>query len=192
MALLDSAEQLLSARPLADISLTDIASGAGLSRAGVYFYFDNKDALVEAAIARRVNELLKAISDWTASPDAPFATSAEQCIQACFAIWRRSGPLLTAAVGMLSHRPALRAAWEEYFHRCADILATAIERDRDRGLLPHHGDARAMALALSWMVERNAYMLYSRNHTEEEEQTLLTTLTLLCRQAVGATTPPNT
>jgi len=46
IAILTTAEQLLEQRPLADISVDDLAKGAGLSRPTFYFYFPSKDAVL--------------------------------------------------------------------------------------------------------------------------------------------------
>ncbi|MFJ2217295.1 hypothetical protein ACIQVO_00480 [Streptomyces sp. NPDC101062] len=70
------------------------------------------------------------------------------------------------------------------------MLAVAVERNRKRGVLPRTGDAHGLALALSWMAERSIYMLFSRHHTPEEEDQLLSTLTHVCRRGVGETITP--
>src|SRR5579875_2472172 len=44
-AILETAERLLADRPLKDISVDDLARGAGISRPTFYFYFASKDAV---------------------------------------------------------------------------------------------------------------------------------------------------
>ena len=46
LAILATAERLLEERPFADISVDDLAKGAGLSRPTFYFYFPSKDAVL--------------------------------------------------------------------------------------------------------------------------------------------------
>ena len=57
LAILATAERLLEERPLTDISVDDLAKGAGLSRPTFYFYFSSKDAvlltLLDRVIVRR-------------------------------------------------------------------------------------------------------------------------------------------
>src|SRR5215213_9348461 len=53
-AILDTAERLLEERPLAEISVDDLAKGAGISRPTFYFYFPSKDAVVLTIIDRLV------------------------------------------------------------------------------------------------------------------------------------------
>ena len=45
-AILATAERLLEDKKFADISVDDLAKGAGLSRPTFYFYFPSKDAVL--------------------------------------------------------------------------------------------------------------------------------------------------
>src|SRR5215213_5274814 len=58
-AILDTAERLLEERPLAEISVDDLAKGAGISRPTFYFYFPSKDAVVLTIIDRLVADAAK-------------------------------------------------------------------------------------------------------------------------------------
>src|SRR5689334_6187346 len=53
-AILDTAERLLEERPLSEISVDDLARGAGISRPTFYFYFPSKDAVVLTIVDRLV------------------------------------------------------------------------------------------------------------------------------------------
>ena len=59
-AILTTAERLLEQRSFTDISVDDLAKGAGLSRPTFYFYFKSKEAvllsLLEPVIARADSE----------------------------------------------------------------------------------------------------------------------------------------
>src|ERR1700722_19737602 len=55
-AILRTAEQLLAERSLAEISVDDLAQGAGLSRSAFYFYFASKDAVVLTLVDRMVQQ----------------------------------------------------------------------------------------------------------------------------------------
>ncbi len=48
LALLDAATRVFSERGVANTTLNDIASAAGLTRGAVYWHFENKDALIKA------------------------------------------------------------------------------------------------------------------------------------------------
>ena len=71
-AILATAEHLLEARSFADISVDDLAKGAGLSRPTFYFYFKSKEAvllsLLEPVIARADSEFDGAVLRLPADP----------------------------------------------------------------------------------------------------------------------------
>jgi AcrR family transcriptional regulator len=56
-AILLTAERLLAERPLTDISVDDLAKGAGISRPTFYFYFASKDAVLMTLLDRVVQEV---------------------------------------------------------------------------------------------------------------------------------------
>ena len=51
-AILETAKRLLDERSFADISVDDLAKGAGISRPTFYFYFPSKDAVLVALVAQ--------------------------------------------------------------------------------------------------------------------------------------------
>ncbi|MFI6085179.1 TetR/AcrR family transcriptional regulator [Streptomyces sp. NPDC051217] len=189
-ALLDSVEALLVTKPLERITIADVAQHTGLSRPAVYFYFASKDALAETAIARTVDGLIAAVEERAAKvPDESLDVCIDDLLTIGLAMWRRSSPLLIAAVDLLGRRPALREIWQAYMNRCAAIVASAVERDRDRGVLPRNGDALAIATAACWMFERNCYMLFMREHTRSDEDELMATIAMIFRRSLGAEDP---
>ena len=70
LAILTTAEQLLEQRPLADISVDDLAKGAGISRPTFYFYFSSKDAVMLTLFERVLVEADSALENMVANPPA--------------------------------------------------------------------------------------------------------------------------
>src|ERR1700740_3268269 len=68
LAILTTAERLLQQRPLADISVDDLAKGAGLSRPTFYFYFPSKDAVLLTLFERVIVEADSALESILANP----------------------------------------------------------------------------------------------------------------------------
>ena len=56
LAILATLEQLLEERPFAEISVDDLAKGAGISRPTFYFYFPSKDAVLLTLFERVIVE----------------------------------------------------------------------------------------------------------------------------------------
>src|ERR1700754_1902788 len=55
-AILRTAERLLEEKPLTEISVDDLAKGAGISRPTFYFYFPSRDAVVLTLFERVIVE----------------------------------------------------------------------------------------------------------------------------------------
>ncbi|MEV5826986.1 helix-turn-helix domain-containing protein [Spirillospora sp. NPDC052242] len=182
IALLDSVERLMAVKPLAEIDLAQIAAGAGLSRAAVYFYFDNKDALVRAALDRTIEAAMGIL---TVHAGRGLEQIIEDVLSGFAEWWRHNSGLLCAIIDQSGRDAALRETWRRFFERAADVQAAALERDRAEGLVPDLGDARAMCITLTYMCERNWYMLFSREHSPEEEDEMHALLLRLCRRALG-------
>ena len=56
LAILETAERLLEERSIAEISVDDLAKGAGISRPTFYFYFPSKDAVLFALFEQVISE----------------------------------------------------------------------------------------------------------------------------------------
>jgi AcrR family transcriptional regulator len=62
VAILDAAEQAFADRGYDGVSVREIASAAGLrNQASLYHHFDNKDAIYEAVLRRRVESLIAVV-----------------------------------------------------------------------------------------------------------------------------------
>lgn len=169
--LLDSAEQLLAENSAEQLTLDDVATKAGLSRSGVYFYFDSKWALLDALIDLRADGMVE-----RALENADTATVPElvrQFVEASLWTWRNHGAVFAAAVERASHGGEATAAWQAVMDRCIDAIVATVESEgRNSTALHPVGDIRTAATLAGWMTERNFYMLFAREHTAEEERHL--------------------
>ncbi len=69
--ILDAAEQLYTQRDQASIGMNEIARAAGCSRATLYRYFENREALRTAYVHRETRRLSRAIADEIDGIDDP-------------------------------------------------------------------------------------------------------------------------
>src|ERR1700758_2613885 len=97
LAILSTAERLLAERPLADVSVDDLAKGAGLSRPTFYFYFPSKDAVLLTLFERVIVEADSALEALVANPPADLKT-----------LWRTGINVFVETFG--SHRAVSLAA----------------------------------------------------------------------------------
>ena len=190
-AILATAEDLLGRRPLADISVDDLARGAGISRPTFYFYFPSKDAVVlalldrvaEEARASRTAALRRAGDDvragWRGSLEAVRDTFAAH------------HALTSAAAALFASSAEARALWSEVMEGFVAETAAAIDAERARGAAPPGPPARDLAVALNWMNERVIHVSATGQTPALAEADLLDVLlTVWLRTVYGGDGPP--
>lgn len=154
-AILDTAERLLSEQGYEAMTIADIASGAGITRGALYFYFGNKQDVITALVARTV-EALQEKSRSAAHDAARGAHAIDEAMARTEALWRQHGVVMRTAIDLASSVPDIDALWTE----TADIFIDAITE-----ILRHMGsptreendNTADVARALCWMIERSFY-----------------------------------
>ncbi len=154
-AILATAEHLLEERPLHEISVDDLARGAGISRPTFYFYFASKEAVLLSLMDRIVTEAnahlataLERLADGTASERLRGA------IAAFYETFRAHRAVTVAAADALASSAEARALWSQVMEGWVEVATAAIEAERARGAAPPGIRARDLAIALTWMNER--------------------------------------
>jgi AcrR family transcriptional regulator len=156
-AILETAGRLLSEKPLHDISVDELAKGAGLSRPTFYFYFQSKHAVLQTLAERVVQLTYEQAERWLARTDEPPAEAIRRSLAAAALHWREHGPVLRAAAETLGS-PGTGGFWEGINAGFIEATARQIEREREAGLAPPGPPAaKALATALIWMNERCFY-----------------------------------
>ena len=116
-AILETCERLLCERPLGDIAVDELAAGAGISRPSFYFYFESKDAVLQALVEGITDEMYRESERWLERSDDPPAEIALRSIEASARLWREHGPVLRAANQTWGAVPGMRAFWERMMDR---------------------------------------------------------------------------
>ncbi|WP_078325026.1 TetR/AcrR family transcriptional regulator [Mycobacteroides salmoniphilum] len=148
-AILATAEELLGQRPLADVSVDDLARGAGISRPTFYFYFPSKEAVL-LTLAERIIEEADAN---VASIDPAAMTSPAQywraVIKAYFDAFGSHRSLTVALSGVQGTSAELDQRWSEVTENWVTNTTVGIESERERGAAPATIPARDIAIALN-------------------------------------------
>ncbi|MBG0562820.1 TetR/AcrR family transcriptional regulator [Actinoplanes aureus] len=143
-AILDTARTLLARKPLAEITIDELAAGAEISRSSFYFYFDSKLAVVVALLHGLAGELDADAGPWLdgTGPDEP---ALRRSLTALAAIWRTHGRLLAGALAAAPGCPPI-GEWRNSL-RAAHVsrLAARIERERAAGLAPDGPEPHVLA-----------------------------------------------
>ncbi|MGA7052090.1 MAG: TetR/AcrR family transcriptional regulator [Mycobacterium sp.] len=178
-AILATAERLLEERTFADISVDDLARGAGLSRPTFYFYFKSKEAvllsLLKPMIARGDAEFDGATQRLPTDPRQVWRNG----IEAFFSAFGSHRAVARAATEALATSSELRAAWSGFMQKWIDQTATMITAERARGAAPETIPAADLATSLNQMNERTMMATLSAERPAVTEVGLVDTLTYI-------------
>jgi TetR/AcrR family transcriptional regulator, ethionamide resistance regulator len=175
LAILTTAERLLEERPLGDISVDDLARGAGLSRPTFYFYFPSKDAVLLTLFERAIVEADSALEKMIANPPADLK-----------ALWRTGISLFVETFS--SHRAVSLAAdaartnkdirdlWSQFMQKWVGHIATVIETERARGEAPVTLPAQDLSSALNLLNEKVMLSSFADERPSVPNEQLLETL----------------
>lgn len=152
-AILRTLEDMLADRPFAEISVDDLAKGAGLSRPTFYFYFASKDAVLVRLFARAITAFGAQQQEMAPIPAEP-QQAWRDGIYAFFDSVRQHRAVVLAGLGAMAANSELREMWSAFMTAWIDYTAALITRERDRGAAPDTIPARDLATALNLMNER--------------------------------------
>lgn len=153
-AILATAARLLEERSFADISVDNLAKGAGLSRPTFYFYFKSKEAvllaLLEPMITRADAEYEGAAQRLPADPRRVWRAG----IKAFFVAFDSHRAVARAGAEAVASSAEVRAAWSGFMQKWIDQTAALISAERARGAAPETIPAVDLATSLNLMNER--------------------------------------
>ncbi|BCI55811.1 HTH-type transcriptional regulator EthR [Mycolicibacterium litorale] len=151
-AILATAEHLLESRPFADISVDDLAKGAGISRPTFYFYFGSKEAVLLTLWERVIREADTALEAAAATASADSRDVWRPGIKVFFDTFGAHRSVTVAASG--SDNAEVRDVFAKFMQKWIDFTAATIEAERRRGAAPETLPAHDLATALNLMNER--------------------------------------
>lgn len=149
-AILATAERLLETRQFTEISVDDLAKGAGISRPTFYFYFGSKEAVLLTLWERVIREADTALE--AAASAAPPDNVWRPGIKVFFDTFGAHRGVTVAASG--SDNAEVRDVFAKFMQKWIDFTAATIEAERRRGAAPDTLPAHDLATALNLMNER--------------------------------------
>ena len=191
-AILETAERLLEQRSLSEISVDDLARGAGISRPSFYFYFPSKDAVVLTIIDRLVaaaagsrEQALKTLAE--GDPRAGLRKGLEDL----YAAFRERRAVVLAAAELRTTNAEARELWAQVMEGWVADVAAVIEAERARGAAPPGRPARDLAIALVQMNERVQYATFAAESPSLEDDRVLDVLVDVWLRAIYGTAEPS-
>lgn len=189
-AILRTAEQLLQERSLADISVDDLAAGAGISRPAFYFYFPSKDAVVLTLVDRLVeganNSKDAALDRFVADP----ASGWRQVIQIFYDVLGAHRAVIRAAMELSATNSEARELRSQVTEGWVQAVTERIEEERDRGAAKHGLPARDLATALVQMNDRAMLAVFAEESPAVSEDKLVDVLCEIWLNAIYGGSQP--
>ncbi|EKF21272.1 HTH-type transcriptional regulator EthR [Mycolicibacterium hassiacum DSM 44199] len=176
-AILATLERLLQERPLADISVDELAKGAGLSRPAFYFYFPSKDAVLVALVEQVINEADRNADEAMGGTDP--AVEPHGVWQAINALFRTFGAHRAVTLAGAAARPNnadIQELWSRFMQKWIDHTAASIQAERDRGAAPDTIPAADLAVSLNLMNERTMLAAFAAEQPAVSTERLVDTL----------------
>jgi AcrR family transcriptional regulator len=187
-AILQTAERLLGERSLHEISVDDLARGAGISRPTFYFYFPSKQAVLLTLMDSVVEEARRGIELERMAEDP--AGTVRGGLAATLETFRAHRAVTLAAAGARAESAEVRRLWSRVMDTFVDETAGAIEAERARGAALPGVPARDLATALNRMNERVLQATFEDDIPAIEESAVLDTLAEVWLRAIYGTTQP--
>jgi len=182
-AILDAAERLLDERRYEDLTVADIATAAGISRPGIYFYFGSMEELLVALVSRGLTELMDSIASVSIPPGAGPVDVLATGLRHTSDGWRSHGPLLRTAVEQAYRVPAIYQEWRGLLQRGVDLYVELMtwSAEIDNRPPPEGAEARRHAELCMLMVGHSLHDLYENSADaaaiDQREQDLLLVVT---------------
>ena len=174
--ILDAAGELFAVRGVTAVAMNDIARAAGCSRATLYRYFDNREALHTAYVHREARTLNRRLADLVGT----IADPRERLLAA-----------LTQALALVRENPAL-AAWFARTPIGAEAAegSDVVQAMTAGFLLSLDGDDVAAAQRRArWLVRVLTSFLTVPGRDTDEERTMLAEFVIPLMSRAGGRTP---
>lgn len=184
-AILDTAESLLATKPLDEIAVDELTTGAGVSRSAFYFHFASREAVLFALGERVAEDLDRAADVWFRRSDEQPPEAIRRAIRATVAVWRQHGPVLRAIVRAREVDPQLGEFWRAMARRFVESAAEQIERERAAGVaVAGPPPAKLLAGVLVGMNDQACYHHSLTRRRAAADEAMVDTLTEVWLRAV--------
>jgi TetR/AcrR family transcriptional regulator, ethionamide resistance regulator len=162
--ILDAAEELLRGGRFSALTVDELMSRTGLSRASFYVYFRDRHHLIMRLTDRIGGELFEMSERWLRGSGDPIE-DARAAVEGVTAVYAEHGPVLRAIAEAASHDQEVETIYHDLIERFVVATSTRIEEEIATGRI-NPLDPRETARALVWMNER--YLLETLGRLPQE------------------------
>jgi TetR/AcrR family transcriptional regulator, ethionamide resistance regulator len=189
-AILATAERLLAERDFADVSIDDLARGAGISRPTFYFYFPSKNAVLLTLLDRVIEEAEVATAGVLDRLAEDPRTRWREAIDRFYRSFRSHRAVTVACGQVRLSNPEVRDLWAVVTEGWVRRTEAAILAERARGAAPPGVPARDLAIALNSMNERVLHATFAGLPPAVAESAVVDVLLDIWLNSIYQTTSP--
>jgi AcrR family transcriptional regulator len=189
-AILVTAEALLGERAFDDISIEDLARGAGISRPTFYFYYSAKDEVLLALLDRVITEVEHRVGELPRDFESDPAGAWTRSIGMFVEVFVAHRGVATAAIAARARNDEVRALWSKSMQSWADFSTEVIQSEQARGAAPEGINAHDLAVSLNLMNERVITAVLNQESPAIAESRVLDVLSAIwIRSIYGSVNP---
>jgi TetR/AcrR family transcriptional regulator, transcriptional repressor for nem operon len=155
---------LIAERGVEHVGLDDVLTAAGVGKGQIYHYFADRDALVEAAVARRCAQVQEALARLFGGLDS--LAELERALDDYMAIYEETlagCPIGRIASDVAGRNDSAQRQVEMAFEAWQALFADVFTRLRERGDLRPDADPAALAIALLAALEGGQILSQTRS-----------------------------
>ncbi|WP_433796098.1 TetR/AcrR family transcriptional regulator [Actinoplanes sp. CA-252034] len=131
--LVDAARAVFRDKPISQVTIDELATAAGITRSGFYFYFESKQALLAAIVDQGIAEADLEMAEWMAA-DGLDREALRRSLAAGLARWRVDGRWLREAFIAPDPGPDVMQVRDRLLDRGCSLFSERIRRDARAGL----------------------------------------------------------
>lgn len=185
-SILQTMESLLAEQSLDDISIEDLATGAGISRPTFYFYFSSKDDVLLALLDGVITEVEGRVAQLTRDFEGDAAGSWRRSIEAFVEVFAAHRAVSAATTAARQRNPEVQALWSRSLTSWADYSTEVIIAERARGAAPGGIDAHDLSIALNLMNERVLTAAFTDDAPSIDQRRAVDTLSTIWLRSIYA------
>ena len=175
-AIFATAEKLLEKQSWSQISVEDLARGAGISRPTFYFYFPSKDAVLLTLVDRMVEESTITREEAEGLLEGDRRAAWRHALQESFRAFSAQRTVTLAAAELRATNAEARRLWSGVMEGWVTEVSAVIEAERARGAAPPGQPARDLAIALLQMNERAQFATFAGDTPAIDEERVVDVL----------------
>ena len=188
-AILDTAARLIEQRSFADISVDDLAKGAGISRPTFYFYFASKEAVLLSLMDPLIKRADTGFDDAMDTMPAEPHQAIRRGIEIFFSSFGSHPATARAGAEAVNSSPEFRAIWAGLMQKWIGLTAALINAERQRGAAPAPLPALDLATSLNLMNEKMMMATLADDRPSVEHDRVVDTLTHIWLTSIYGRTP---